>query len=59
MSIPWMSSAPIGDALRGSVEKTLRASAVRRMTVVEAMITAYLNELDFMAERFRLREVKR
>jgi len=54
-----MSSAPIGDALRGSVEKTLRASAVRRMTVVEAMITAYLNELDFMAERFRLREVKR
>jgi hypothetical protein len=39
----------------GSVEKTLRASAVRRMTVVEAMITAYLNELDFLL----LRQVNR
>jgi hypothetical protein len=36
-----MSSAPVGgDALRSSVEKTLRASAVRRMTIVEAMMTA-------------------
>jgi len=32
-----MSSAPIGDALCGSVEKTLRASAVRRMTNVEVL----------------------
>jgi len=45
-----MSSAPIGDALRGSVEKTLRALAVRRMTVVEEMITVYLNEILLLSD---------